>query len=47
MTLGDKYTVSKFSQSRIASFDICAVSNLKHYVSVILEVDITESRKKV
>ena len=47
MTPGDKYTVSKFPQSRIASFDICAVSNLKHYVSVILEVDITESRKKV
>ena len=47
MTSGDKYTVNKFPQSRIASFDICAVSNLKHYISVILEVDITESRKKV
>ena len=47
MSSGDKYSVSKFPQSRIASFDICAVSNLKHYVSVILEVDITESRKRV
>lgn len=47
MTSSDKYSVSKFPQSRIASFDICAVSKLKHYVSVILEVDITDSRKKV
>lgn len=41
------YSVRRFPKSRIATFDICAVSNLKHYVSVMLELDITESRKKV
>jgi pyruvate/2-oxoglutarate dehydrogenase complex dihydrolipoamide acyltransferase (E2) component len=47
MPQNKEHKIVRFPKSRIATFDICAVSNLKHYVSVMLELDITESRKKV
>lgn len=41
------YRVERFPDSRIATFDICAVSHLKHHITIMIECDITDSRKKL
>lgn len=41
------YTVKTFPKSRIATFDICAVGIQKHQIASILEIDVSESRKKI
>ena len=41
------YTITKFPKTRIATFDIGAVSQQKHYISILLECDVTASREKI
>lgn len=41
------YTISRFPDSRIASIDICAVGKQKHHVTGLIELDVTDSRKKI
>jgi len=41
------YTASTFPRSRLATFDIGAVGKKKHYVTALLEFDVTEARKKL
>ena len=41
------YQTKIFSRSRIATIDVCALGLRKHHVIVLLEIDITESRKKI
>lgn len=45
--MNSKYHHQKFPQSRIASFDVYAVGRMKHHVAALLEVDVTDSRKKL
>jgi pyruvate/2-oxoglutarate dehydrogenase complex dihydrolipoamide acyltransferase (E2) component len=42
-----KYRVESFPASRIATFDIGAVSQMKHHIKALIEVDITEARQKI
>lgn len=39
--------IQKFPDSRIASIDICEIGKQKHYVTALLEFDVTESRRKI
>ena len=41
------YKTVEFPRSRIATFDIGAVGKEKHYVTALLELDVTEARKKI
>jgi len=41
------YSIKSFPESRIATIDIGAVSKQKHYVSALLECDVTLSREKI
>ena len=40
-------TTVKFPLSRIATFDIGALGKSKHYVTALLEFDVTDARKKI
>ncbi|MDD2281218.1 MAG: 2-oxo acid dehydrogenase subunit E2 [Bacteroidales bacterium] len=41
------YKIEKFPKSRIATIDVCAVGRQKHHVAAMIEIDVTESRKKI
>jgi len=41
------FKVDKFPKTRIATFDVCSVGMQKHHVAAMIEVDVTESRKKI
>jgi len=41
------YKIQEFPNSRIASMDACEIGRHKHHIAVLLEFDVTESRKKV
>lgn len=41
------YSYQRIPVSRIATFDTSAVGSLKHYVSALLEFDVTDSRAKL
>ena len=41
------YRIQQFPDSRIASIDICEIGKKKHHVTALIEVDVTESRKKI
>jgi pyruvate/2-oxoglutarate dehydrogenase complex dihydrolipoamide acyltransferase (E2) component len=41
------YKIHPFPNSRIASIDICEISKQKHHVTGLVELDVTESRKKI
>jgi len=43
----DNYTFQKVPTSRIASFDVYAVSQFKHHIAAFLEFDVTECRIKI
>lgn len=45
--MSHKYKIQKFPKSRLATIDICAVGKRKHHVTGIIELDVTESRKKI
>ncbi|MBN2399662.1 MAG: 2-oxo acid dehydrogenase subunit E2 [Candidatus Aminicenantes bacterium] len=42
-----KYKTVEFPRSRIATFDIGAIGKEKHYVTALLELDVTEARRKI
>ncbi len=44
---GGNFTVSEFPRTRLATFDIGALSRKKHYVTALLELDVTEARRKL
>lgn len=47
MTKNDPFRMEKIPLSRIATFDICSIANTRHYVSALLEFDVTEARTKL
>lgn len=42
-----KYAVQPYPASRIATVDICEVGRKKHVVQALLEIDVTDARKKI
>ena len=40
------YKIQEFPDSRIASIDVCEIGKHKHHIVGLLELDVTESRKK-
>lgn len=41
------YKIKNFPKSRIATNDVCAMGLKKHHVVAMIEIDVTESRKKI
>jgi hypothetical protein len=39
--------IETFPKSRLATLDICAIGIRKHRIAAILEIDVSESRKKI
>ncbi|MBD3629291.1 2-oxo acid dehydrogenase subunit E2 [Cyclobacterium sp.] len=39
--------IQKFPDYRIASIDICEIGKQKHYVTALIELDVTESKQKI
>lgn len=44
---GPAYKTVEFPRTRLATFDIGAISRGKHYVTALLELDVTEARRKL
>jgi len=42
-----KYRIQKFPDSRLATMDICEIGKQKHHVTGLIELDVSESRKKI
>ena len=42
-----EYRIHRFPKTRIATHDVCAVGLEKHHIPALLEIDVTESRKKI
>ncbi|KUO67119.1 MAG: dehydrogenase [Lutibacter sp. BRH_c52] len=42
-----KYKIQKFPDSRIATIDVCEIGKRKHHITGLVEVDVTETRKKI
>lgn len=42
-----EYQVESFPSSRIATIDIGAVSRMKHHVTALIELDVTDARKMI
>jgi len=42
-----KYRIQKFPKSRIATIDICDIGIRKHHVTGLIELDVSESRRKI
>lgn len=43
----NKYRIQQFPRSRIATIDVCEMGMRKHHVTGLIELDVTESRKKI
>lgn len=43
----NKFKIQEFHHTRIATIDVCSVGNTKNHVAALIEVDITNSRKKI
>ncbi len=41
------YRIHRFPKTRIATNDVCAVGIEKHHIPALLEIDVTEARKKI
>jgi pyruvate/2-oxoglutarate dehydrogenase complex dihydrolipoamide acyltransferase (E2) component len=41
------YRIQSFPMSRIATIDVCEMGKRKHHVTGLIELDVTESRKKI
>ena len=41
------YKIQDFPDSRIASIDVCEMGKQKHHIVALLELDVTESRRKI
>lgn len=44
---GTTYRTVRFPRTRLATFDIGALSRKKHYVTALLELDVSEARRKL
>ncbi|PSL07344.1 2-oxoacid dehydrogenase/acyltransferase catalytic subunit [Cecembia rubra] len=42
-----KYRIQQFPDSRLATMDICEIGKQKHHVTGLIELDVSESRKKI
>ena len=42
-----EFKIHKFPKTRIATFDICTIGKLKHHITAIIEIDVTETRQKI
>jgi len=42
-----EYKIHKFPKSRIATIDVCEIGKQKHHITSLIELDITNSRKKI
>ena len=42
-----EYKVIRFPKTRVATFDICAIGREKHHIPALLEIDVTDSRKRI
>jgi pyruvate/2-oxoglutarate dehydrogenase complex dihydrolipoamide acyltransferase (E2) component len=41
------YRIQKFPRSRIATIDVCALSQSKHHVTGFIEIDVSDARDKI
>jgi len=41
------YKIQKFQKIRIATIDVCALGLKKHHIASMIEIDVTDSRKKI
>jgi pyruvate/2-oxoglutarate dehydrogenase complex dihydrolipoamide acyltransferase (E2) component len=41
------YRIHRFPKTRIATNDVCSVGLEKHHIPALLEIDVTEARKKI
>ena len=41
------YKIEKFSNSRIATIDVCEIGKQKHHVTGLIELDVSKSREKI
>jgi len=41
------FRIQKFAKTRIATIDVCAIGLKKHHVASMIEIDVTDSRKKI
>ena len=44
MSNSDRYSIHKFSSSRIASIDVTAIGLKQHHVKALIEVDVTNAK---
>ncbi len=42
-----EYKIQKFPKTRIATIDVCEIGKKKHHVAGMIELDVTNSRKKI
>lgn len=42
-----EYKIKRFPKTRVATFDICDIGSKKHHIPALLEIDVTDTRKKV
>lgn len=42
-----KFTIVKFPSSRISTFDVGVIGKRKHHIAALIEVDVTEARKRI
>jgi pyruvate/2-oxoglutarate dehydrogenase complex dihydrolipoamide acyltransferase (E2) component len=42
-----EYKIQKFPKTRIATIDVCEISNYKNHITGLIEIDVTESRDKI
>lgn len=43
----EHFKTRQFPKSRLATIDICTIGRLKHHIPVMIELDVTDSRKKI
>jgi len=41
------YRIQKFPDTRIASIDVCEIGKRRHHVTGLIELDVTDARKKI
>jgi pyruvate/2-oxoglutarate dehydrogenase complex dihydrolipoamide acyltransferase (E2) component len=42
-----EYKINRFQKSRIATIDAGEIGQKKHHIAAIIEIDVTESRRKI
>jgi len=47
MNSGNSSQINEIPRSRLATFDVCAISDSRNYISAMLELDVTETRRKI